>query len=100
MKTLMGLITMFFFFLTLMGLSLSFGRSEITNASNLSQSMTYGLFALIFLGITFAIPGKTQPKADNDITQKLLNLESMLEKGSITQEEFNQAKEKLFKSES
>ena len=95
----MGLITMFFFFLTLMGLSLSFGSSEITNANNLSRSMTFGLFALIFLGITFAIPGKTPPKEDNDITQKLLNLESMLEKGSITQDEFNQAKDKLFKND-
>lgn len=96
MKTLMIILGAFTSFLTVIGLSYSFGQSAQTNASNLNQTLIYGVLTLIFYGIAYAIPDSRGDSSKENLISKLESLENMLKKEIISQEEFEKAKRDLF----
>ena len=96
MKTLMIIAGAFTLTLTIFGLTLSFGQSAQTNASNLNTSLLFGVLTFIFFGIASAIPNNQDDHSPEDLTSKLETLEQMLKNETISQEEFDQAKKDLF----
>lgn len=96
MALLMTFVSIFFYVLFIYGLALSFGQSGSTSSANLSQSIIYGVLALIFTGISVSLERSTKKEDSKDISEKLSSLEDMLEKGRISHDEFEIAKNELF----
>lgn len=97
MKTLMIIAGALTLTITFFGLSLSFGQSAQTNASNLNTSIFFGVLTFIFFGIASAIPSNNDSQQPDDLTSKLESLEQMLKNEIISKDEFDQAKKELFK---
>lgn len=92
----MTIVSIFFYVLFIYGLALSFGQSGPTSSTSLTQALFYGVLALIFTGISVSLERNTKKESSEDISGKLTSLEDMLEKGRISQDEFELAKKELF----